>query len=214
MKKTIYCISGLGADEKIFDNFRLHGYRLQHIPWLVPHKKESIQAYAKRMAASITDEAPVLIGVSFGGMVGIEIAKQRALRRLIIISSIKSTAELPGWMKLVGKMQLNKLLPTKSMKITEKLDNDRLGVSTEEEKRLVRNYRKNANPAYVNWAINQVLNWKNEWQPDNLIHIHGDKDKMFPVKKINATHVIAGGTHLMVYNRAAEISGCIEKELG
>lgn len=213
MQKTIHCISGLGADEKVFDNFRLHGHQLQHIPWLEPHKKETIQSYAKRMAAFIKGDSPVLLGVSFGGMVGIEIAKQVSLRRLIIISSVKSTGELPGWMKIAGKMQLNKLLPTKSYKISEKIDNNRLGVTTEEEKIMVRAYRKNANPVFINWAINQVLNWKNDWQPENIIHIHGDRDKMFPIKKVSATHTIQGGTHMMIYNRAGEIGGFIEREL-
>lgn len=213
MHKTIYCISGLGADEKVFRNLHFSRHKLKYIPWLVPEKREKINAYAGRMASFITEESPVLLGVSFGGMMGIEIAKQLPMKKLFIISSIKNSVELPGWMKMVGKMQLNKFLPTKSYKFTEKLDNDRLGVSNEEEKRMVRDYRRNADPIYVNWAINQVLNWKNGWHPDYLVHIHGDKDKMFPIKKINATHVISGGTHMMIYNRAAEIGSYIEKEL-
>lgn len=213
MHKTIYCISGLGADEKVFRNLHFRGYKMKYIPWLVPEKREKINAYASRMAAHITEESPVLLGVSFGGMMGIEIAKQLPMKKLFIISSIKNTVELPGWMKVVGKMQLNKFLPTRSYKFTEKLDNDRLGVSNEEEKMMVRDYRRNADPVYVNWAIDQVLNWKNGWHPDYLVHIHGDRDKMFPIKRINATHVISGGTHMMIYNRAAEISHCIEKEL-
>jgi len=213
MSKTIYCISGLGADEKVFSNLQLNGHQLRHIPWLVPQKKENIQSYAKRMASHITGDSPVLLGVSFGGMVGIEIAKELSLEKLIIVSSVKSRDELPGWMKLVGNMQLNKMLPTKSNKFTEKIDNSRLGVSTEEEKAMVRNYRMAANPVYINWAINQVLNWKNDWQPNNLIHIHGDKDKMFPIKNIKATHTIEGGTHLMIYNRARDIGAYLEQVL-
>jgi pimeloyl-ACP methyl ester carboxylesterase len=213
MHKTIYCISGLGADERVFDNLKLNGHELKYIPWLQPHKKEKIQHYASRMAASIKHELPILLGVSFGGMVGIEIAKQIQLKKLIIISSIKSTGELPRWMKVAGKIRLNKVLPTKSYKFTEKIDNARLGVSTEEEKIMVRAYRKKADPVYLEWAIHQVLNWKNEWQPDNIFHIHGDKDKIFPVKKLTPTHIIKDGTHMMVYNRAKEVGDCIEQVL-
>jgi hypothetical protein len=43
------------------------------------------------------------------------------------------------------------------------------------------------------------------------VHIHGDNDKIFPVKKIKPTHIIEGGTHMMIYNRAKEIGGCVEK---
>lgn len=213
MSRKIYCISGLGADEKVFCNLQLNGHKLVHIPWLVPKKKEDLQSYAARMASFIKDPSPVLLGVSFGGMVGIEIAKQMELKRLIIISSIKSTNELPRWMKIAGKIKLNKVLPVKSTKLTEALDNNRLGVATKEEKIMVRNYRKNANPVYVDWAINQVINWKNDWHPGHIVHIHGDRDKLFPIKKIAATHVINGGTHMMIYNRASEIGNYIESLL-
>lgn len=213
MHKTIYCISGLGADEVVFYNLRLNGHELKYIPWLKPHKKETIHHYAGRMAASIKGEHPILLGVSFGGMMGIEIAKQIQLQKLIIISSIKSTGELPRWMKVAGKIGLNKVLPTKPSRFTEKINNARLGVSTEEEKIIVRAYRKKADPVYLEWAIHQVLNWKNEWQPDNIFHIHGDKDKIFPVKKLAPTHIIKDGTHMMVYNRAKEVGDCIEQVL-
>jgi pimeloyl-ACP methyl ester carboxylesterase len=213
MSQIIYCISGLGADEKIFTNLKLEGYELKHIPWLRPNKNETLKEYAKRMAKSIQHDSPVLLGVSFGGMIGIEIARQIPLQKLIIISSIKSADELPQWMKLAGTLQLNKLVPIRSYDFMERIDNDRLGASTQEERDMVRNYRKSADPVYLTWAVHQVLNWKNNWQPDHIIHIHGDKDKIFPVKKIKTGHIIKGGTHFMVYNRAAEISELITKEL-
>lgn len=213
MKKQIYCISGLGADEKIFSNLNINGYELNYIPWIRPHKKEKIDSYAKRMGEYIKTDAAVLIGVSFGGMIGIEIAKQIQLEKLIIISSIKSKGEMPRWMKAAGKLKLDKILPTSLHKYTEKIGNKRLGVSTKEEKEMVRSYRKNADLVFADWAISQIVNWKNAWQPENIIHIHGDKDKIFPVKKIHPTCVIKDGTHMMIYNRAKEISEYIDMEL-
>jgi pimeloyl-ACP methyl ester carboxylesterase len=213
MKKHIYCISGLGADEKIFTNLHIKGYELKYIPWIRPHKKERIESYAKRMSEHIKEDSPVLLGVSFGGMMGLEIAKQMPLRKLIIISSVKSGTEMPRWMKAAGKLKLDKLLPVKLHKYTEKIDNARLGVSTKEEKEMVRAYRKNADLVFVDWAISQIVNWKNAWQPGNIIHIHGDRDKIFPVKRIQSGFIIKDGTHMMIYNRAVEISEYIQKEL-
>ncbi len=213
MTKHIYCISGLGADEKIFSNLRISGYELRYIPWIRPHKKESIHGYAKRMGEHIKEKSAVLLGVSFGGMMGIEIAKQIPLQKLIIVSSIKSVNELPSWMKTAGKLKLDKIVPVSLHKYTEKIGNARLGVSTKEEKEMVRAYRKNADLVFVNWAITQILNWKNDWQPDNIIHIHGDKDKIFPVRKINPTHIVKDGTHMIIYNRAKELSQLLHDEL-
>ena len=213
MLKTVYCISGLGADEQVFCNLHLKGYKLKYIPWLVPHKKEKIKGYARRMAEYIEQESPILLGVSFGGMIGIEIAQQIKLHRLIIVSSIKSTIEMPGWMKIAGKIKLNKLLPAKTYRLTEKIDYNRLGATTKEERDMVRNYRKKADPVYLDWAIHEILNWKNGWQPDNIIHINGDKDKIFPIKNIKPTHIIKEGTHMIIYNRANEVSEFILQEL-
>jgi pimeloyl-ACP methyl ester carboxylesterase len=213
MQQSIFCISGLGADEKVFTNLSVNGCKLKYVPWLKPHKKEKIASYAARMAAQISEPSPVILGVSFGGMIGIEIAKLMDVKKLFIISSIKSVKELPSWMRIVGKMQLNKLLPTKSYKYTEKVDNNRLGVTTDEEREMVRAYRRNADPQYLEWAINEVVNWKNNWQPENIVHIHGDRDKIFPAKKLNGTHIIKEGTHMMIYNRAAEIGEYIGKKL-
>jgi hypothetical protein len=146
-------------------------------------------------------------------MMGIEIAKQVPLKKLIIVSSIKSVNELPRWMKTAGKLKLDKIVPVSLHKYTEKIGNARLGVSNKEEKEMVRAYRKNADLVFVDWAITQILNWKNDWQPENLIHIHGDRDKIFPVKKVNPTCIIKDGTHMIIYNRAGEISEYIQKEL-
>jgi pimeloyl-ACP methyl ester carboxylesterase len=213
MKETIYCISGLGADEKIFSNLHFKGYTLKHLPWLRPHKNEKIESYAGRMASSIEHSSPILLGVSFGGMIGIEIARQMELKKLILVSSIKSSAELPRWMKLAGRLKLNKILPNRSLTFTERIDNRRLGVSNEDEKQMARAYRKSADSVYIDWAIHQIINWNNDWQPPHIAHLHGDSDKIFPVKKITGARIIKGGTHMMIYNRSKEISQYISEEL-
>ena len=213
MKQVIYCISGLGADEKIFSNLEFNGYELRHVPWLRPHKKERIDHYAKRMAGAIDHPHPIILGVSFGGMMGIEISRQLNVKKLILISSIKSADELPRWMRVAGKLKLNKIIPARSYTFTERIDNYRLGVSNEEEKLMARAYRKSADAVYIDWAIHQVLNWNNYWQPDHLVHLHGDADRIFPVKKISKAHLIKGGTHMMIYNRSREICDFINEQL-
>jgi hypothetical protein len=88
-----------------------------------------------------------------------------------------------------------------------------MGIETIEEKIFVDQYRKNADQKYVDWAIDQILNWKNTWVPPNTSHIHGENDRMFPLRNIQPTHVIKKGTHIMILNKADEISACIEQIL-
>jgi pimeloyl-ACP methyl ester carboxylesterase len=204
--KTIYCISGLGADERVFSKIALPGYVLQPVRWKIPEKNERINEYAQRMLAEIKEEKPILLGLSFGGMMSIEIAKLVEVEKVILISSIKSANELPGWMRFVGKLRLDKMVPLKSFKVMEPVQNYKLGVTNEEERKMAIEYRRSANKKYTNWAINQVLNWKNDWQPPRIYHIHGTKDRMFPIKKITPSYTVKNGGHLMIMNKADEIS--------
>ncbi len=207
--KTIYCISGLGADERAFSKLKINGYRLKIINWLIPQTNETIAQYATRMRAGITEENPVLMGLSFGGMMCTEIAKQIPVSKIIIISSIKSSKELPLWMKTVARLKLNKIVPLKSSRLTQPIQNKMLGVQTDEEKALVAGFRRAVDLPFTNWAVNQAINWKNNSQQPNIYHIHGDKDNMFPIKNIKADYTIKDGGHFMIMNKADEVSNCI-----
>jgi pimeloyl-ACP methyl ester carboxylesterase len=208
--KTIYCISGLGADERVFDKLRIHGATLEYLQWLVPKKDESIESYGSRMSLKVKDRDPILLGVSFGGIMAIEIAKQIRLRQIILISSVKSKDELPPWMRLCGKLRLHALLPPRSPKWFGAIADNYLGAATEEEKLLAKKFRQTVSPVYLHWAIDKVINWQNTTSPSTIYHIHGSDDKTFPIRNVHPTHIIKDGGHFMVLNRADEIAGIIE----
>lgn len=196
----------MGADEKAFARLKVDGYQLVHLPWLTPKEKESIEAYAARMCEMVKDENPVLMGLSFGGIMSIEIAKQLKAEKVILISSVKHSLEIPLWMRAAGKMKLNKIVPIRSYKILEPIQNRFIGVTNQKEKEMVRAYRNTVPQVYLNWAIDKVLNWKNDWQPSGLYHIHGDADKIFPVKNVNTNYIIKNGGHFMIMNKAKEVN--------
>jgi pimeloyl-ACP methyl ester carboxylesterase len=210
--QTIYCISGLGADQRVFSKLDCPGYEVHYIKWLIPLKEESIGDYAKRLIHQIRHPKPILIGVSFGGMMCIEIAKHIKVSGIILISSIKYDAEMPRWMRLSGKFKVNKLFKLRFMKFLEPIENYRLGLETKEERNMVHDYRKNVDRKFLNWSINAVLNWKNKDVPANTFHIHGSKDKIFPIRKIKPDHNIHGG-HMMILNRSKEVNEVVNSIL-
>lgn len=211
--KHIYCISGFGADERVFGKFKFPDHEVHFIKWIIPEKQESIGSYAKKLIKQIHHDNPILIGLSFGGIMCIEIARHIPTEFIIIISSIKSNSELPLWMQLSGKLKLNRLFPMRSYKVLQPLQNYNLGITTKEEKELVYTYRKNINPVYSNWAVNVILNWKNNIIPQNLYHIHGDKDRLFSRIKNKPDYIIPKGGHLMILNKSAEVNECINSIL-
>ncbi len=212
--KTIYCISGLGADERAFSRLKINGYQLVYLPWLLPEKMESIENYALRMRAGIKEDNCIIMGLSFGGMIAIEIAKLIPVKKIILISSIRTMDELPNWMKGIALLNLNKMFSMRSRKIFEPIQNRFLGITNNsDEIEMVRSYRKNAPLIYTNWAINEVVNWRNNFLHPSIFHIHGDADKMFPIKNLSPNYIVKGGGHFMIMNKADEVSTYINSIL-
>jgi pimeloyl-ACP methyl ester carboxylesterase len=214
--KPVYCISGLGADERIFSKLEIQGSVLMHLKWLSPEINESLITYAGRIARQLQHDRPVLIGVSFGGMVAIEIAKLIPVEKIILISSIKSHRELPAWMKVCGRYKFDAVLPgrplksIKALQLLRPVQNYFLGTRSEEEKKIANEFRDNVDPVYLKWSLKQVLNWKNDWQPPRIFHLHGSKDHIFPISKLKPTHIIQDGGHFMVMQCHREISRILE----
>jgi alpha/beta superfamily hydrolase len=100
---------GLAADSKVFENleFDTNRYRLHYLSWIMPlSSSESIASYASRLLHQVKEENPVLIGVSFGGIIVQELAKFVAAKKVIIISSIKHQDELPIRFKFAKKTKI------------------------------------------------------------------------------------------------------------
>jgi pimeloyl-ACP methyl ester carboxylesterase len=216
--QQIYCLSGLGADQRIFHKLNIPATDMQHLDWLLPiERSEELSDYAKRLAANIRHEHPVLMGVSFGGMMAIEIAKLIPVKAVILISSVKSSQELPVWMKVFGKCKAEYLLPSVPLKSIRPLtairpiQNYFLGADTPEAIEIANEFRDNVNPLYLKWSVRQIFNWKNDWSPPKIFHLHGDNDKLFPIARIKPTHVIRNGGHFMVMSHCEEIGRIVSE---
>jgi len=215
----VYCISGLGADERIFCKLDVPGSSFHFVRWVQPEAEESIGNYAARLSKQIEHDHPVLMGVSFGGMMAIELAKILPVEKVVIVSSIKSFVELPAWMKICGRYKFDRMLPSKPLhsirplKALRPIQNYFLGTESEEEKTIANHFRDNVDPLYLRWSINQILNWRNDWKPENMYHLHGDNDHIFPVKNVRPTHLIPNAGHFMVMNKCREISNILKQIL-
>ena len=74
----LYCMPGLGANSKIFEHISLpkEKFELHFLEWKTPISfDESLEEYALRITDDIIHKNPVLLGVSFGGILVQEIAK-------------------------------------------------------------------------------------------------------------------------------------------
>lgn len=209
-----YLISGLGADKRIFSRLKLdEKINIIHLDWITPNKNESLSAYADRLSRKIDITHPfALVGVSFGGMIAVEIAKTLKPVNTIIISSTILSTQLPALYRFLGKLRLLKLIPASLLKSSNKLtQNYYFGTRSSSEKTLLSRIIKDTDPYFLKWAIGSILCWKNEIRPAGIYHIHGTSDKILYSKAAQPNFIIENGTHFMVYQNAEEISGIIDK---
>ena len=206
----IYIFSGLGVDQRVFDKIDFGNFDVEFIDWIEPLKSETLENYAKRISLSLNQANPILIGLSFGGMIAVEISKILQTKKIILIASAKTRNELPKIYQLAGKLKLNKLIPKSLFKKQNFITNWFFGLETTAEKQLLKRILKDTNPNFLTWAINEILNWKNEVRPNNIFHIHGNKDRIIPIQNVSADFVIENGGHFMTVNKAQEIERLIK----
>jgi pimeloyl-ACP methyl ester carboxylesterase len=212
----VYFISGLAADCRVFRYIQLpEGFDAVYLDWIDPQPNESITSYALRLADNIDATHPfALIGLSMGGMIATEIAKQYHPQITILISSIPSSTHLPGYLKVAGKLRIHKLLPVSFVKSAAILKRS-FTKETPEDKELLKQIIRDSDPAFIRWAMDAILKWKCEEPPAGFVHIHGTRDEVLPMRYTKPTHTIRNGGHLMVMTRANElneiVNNCLAK---
>jgi hypothetical protein len=195
---------GMAANPTVFERIDLPDkeFKMVWLSWEIPKKEESLKAYAKRMVEPIEKDKPVvLIGVSFGGVLVQEMSRFLMIKRLIIISSVKSKQELPARMKLARYSGIYKILPTGLLNYITQIEKLPVGSTIRKRLKLYQQYFSMKDKYYINWAIKELLCWEQVEPIEDIVHIHGDEDLVFPIKNISDCIGIAKGTHIMILNK-------------
>ncbi|MBC7524431.1 MAG: alpha/beta hydrolase [Flavobacterium sp.] len=202
-KIQVYLMPGLAASSSIFERIELpkNQFQVHYLEWFMPKSNETLKNYAERMAEKVTEKNSVLIGVSFGGILVQEMAQFLNPSKIIIISSVKSAFELPRRMKIAKTTKAYKLIPTSLLANVELLVKYAFGDVLKQRLKLYERYLHMRNKEYLDWSIEQVINWDRKIIDPRVIHIHGDNDEVFPAKYLNKYTNLKGGTHIMILNR-------------
>lgn len=206
----IYFLSGLGADARVFQKLKIEGYRPAYIEWEAPERGETLEHYAGRLLTQVTSEHPILVGLSFGGLVAVEMAKQSQPAQVVLLSSAKVADEIPFYYKILRWLPVHLILPFKQLLWAV------YGVlfwlfslGNPAERRLLRQILNDTDPRFLKWAMHKVVTWHNQEVPEHLVQIHGGCDRVFPGRLVNPDVLIEDGGHLMVMNRAERLSSVL-----
>lgn len=213
MTNKLYIFSGLGADERVFQRLDFFGFSTTFIKWIVPQDKETIENYATRLLDQIKTTKPTLIGLSFGGLIAVEVAKQIETEKVILIASAKTKKEIPFYYRFAGQLGLHKLLPTRLLKNSNFITNWFFGTTSNFEKQLLKQILIDTDPIFLNWAIDKVACWKNQTQTKNIFHIHGTSDRILPLSFVKCNSIIKNGGHLMTLNKAEVLNQILRQQI-
>lgn len=211
--ENLYIFSGLGADKRVFKYLDFSKYNATFIDWINPFENESIEDYAKRLTVQVTSEKPILIGLSFGGIMAVEVGKIIESKKIILIASAKNKSEIPFYYRLAGFLNLHKLIPTKLMKKSNFLSFWFFGINSKENKNLLTEILKDTDENFLKWAIDKIVNWKNTHIHKNLKHIHGTVDRILPIQFVKSDIKIVNGGHFMTIDKFEELNFVLENSI-
>jgi len=205
--RDVYLLSGLGADDRVYGFIDLSGYKLNHIRWIEPLANEDLSSYSRRLLDQIPTDNPILVGVSFGGIVAVEIGKLIPTEKVILISSAMTKSDLPKYYDATGPSILRDWIPPTWLKNVNFLTFFFFGTETNEERRLLKTIIKETDASFLKWAMVAIATWRNETRLNNATQIHGTADKIIPFK--TADFPIKDGGHFMIVNKADAITKLI-----
>jgi len=212
---TIYLIAGLGADTRVYNNIELgNDHDVIPVNWIEPSSQDTLVTYAQKLVHQYSIKPnSILIGNSLGGILSVEIAKLIPMKKVILVSSIKTSDEAPWYFGLFRSLPVQKLIPGKLVTSMGFMIKPMFGHMSEEDAWLFNDMLKKTSPVFVKWAMNAILHWRNSTIPPNVYHITGDKDLIFDYRRIKNAVIIKGGTHIMIFDKAREINKLLKQIL-
>lgn len=210
----VYALSGLGADERLFQNLNLpNNFELVPLSWIAPGSSGSITDYASRILTYYQlEEDSVILGVSFGGMIAQELAQQSNVKALVLISTMTDRADMPIALKTAAAARIHPILKKDFLTGLAWLG-DKFTSKSKEGRDLFYKMLRESNPEVLSFGARVILDWKPPQISVPYIRIHGDRDRVFPLKKEWKAEVVKGGNHFMIFDKGLEISKILSEWL-
>lgn len=209
----IYAIPGLGTTEKLYINTMVNGVKPIILDWPLPSENDTMVSYAKKFIPQIDTSKPFcLLGVSFGGMLCTELSKLISPEKTFLISTCKTRAELPWFIKLFKHIPIYKYISEVKHRKMAYQGRWIIGFGRAyipEFLGMVNSMKEN----YFKYCMHIIVNWNGTELPSNAVHIHGTGDRLLLYRCVKADYAVKGGSHAMVVFRAEEVNKIMEDEL-
>ncbi len=213
-------LPGIGANHLLFSK-TLKAFPEAQVPeWQIPLPRESLAAYAKRWAPSFSNGPYALVGMSFGGMVALELSKWVNTQSVVLLSSCWKTRAIMTRFRVLE--QMSRWVPdavvrhgvrTLGAPVTAK----RQAVPPAERDLLVQMSRE-LNLPFARWACFAASTWQfdlttEENRPYPVLALHGRKDRVIPLVEEPWVDVVEDGRHLLPLTHPDRVNEIIRRAL-
>lgn len=203
----LFLLPGMAANFPVFDRLKPLLRNPVEVSYPTPEPSESVRGYASRMANQLPAGC-FIAGVSFGGILALEISRILQPLGCILISSIRGPNQMPPWYRgarVMGGRNCARLLgfACRSARSMPRW--------LRTQPTLLATQRANYSSRWYQWAIAAILDWRPESQPTSfsLCQIHGDADTTFPIQYVRPDVVIRGGRHALPVSHPTETAQAI-----
>lgn len=209
---TLILLPGLGGDHRQFELQKAAFPDLLVPPWIVPGRKETLPDYAARLAGTIPPASPMILGgSSFGGMVAYEMARHLRPDAVVLLGSCRSPEGLGPFLR-----RLRPIVPFVPVQVLDaaKLVSP-LGLAmfshlNPQQRRLGVTMFRDLDCGFMKWACRAILGWVPSGPPPApVLQIHGQKDRIMPIRLADPDEVIPDGGHLINLTHPEQVNAFI-----
>jgi pimeloyl-ACP methyl ester carboxylesterase len=205
-------LPGLNGDPRVFAR-QLDAFpHATIVSWPQPVLHETLCDYARRLAESIHPDRPCVIGgVSFGGIVAIEVARHLPAKACIVMASARDARGLPAHLRVLRPLAL--AIPAMILDSAIGAGWTSAAMASPRVGRQIK--RMSADEAaFRRWALRAMMTWK-PIKPTAcpIFQIHGTHDSSFPRGSHFADAVVANAGHMLTLTHAEAVNALVDKVL-
>ena len=212
-KVHVYLIPGQGSDYRLYKNITLDDpFQMHYVHHQEPAEGSSLQEYAALLFQQVdTSQAFILVGVSLGGMLAVEMNEWCDPLKTVVISSAKTRNELPFRYRFQRYLPIYKNVPGEISKQGALLLQPIVEPDRDQAKEVFVSMLQSKSPTFYERTIAMIMEWDRTTSPEGIIHIHGENDHTIPIRNVAFDHALETGSHMMTLTEGEKITALLHK---
>jgi pimeloyl-ACP methyl ester carboxylesterase len=211
----VVLFSGMAADDRLFRSIRIPEAEIVTPDHAEPKRGETLTQYAARIADGLSIQADDIIGgISFGGMLAGEIARQRQVAGLILLGSCLRPDRLPRsyrWIERLGCFIPDFALTCRSW---PPLLRWRFAPLTRDAETCLLEMSRSYPTAQIRAFGRMIMGWAGvDHVSCPVLSIHGDSDRIIPLKSAAPDLIFKDAGHAFTLTHADKTTSAIREFL-